>query len=261
MDRVSRGMHVEMLGQHFERLLFTFGAYPLHLALAQRRRHRFRQVDDLREALVYSVAFGLQLDVVPQELHHIGKLVLTFSQPAVVHPKGRPQPHLVEGQSASSVLFLGKPNQVGGVGQLRLHFLFTIPKIVVSQDRHHDALLCAMANLECSAIVVQLVLLLPTHPVSLLSVSGLGNVWQTHSLLREAFNVGCQDDAASGTGPALHIQRRVVDGEAGVPPVAEDVFNEIQVADQRPRHEESVLHALHWRVPWHLRDSHWPQQQ
>ena len=79
-------MHVETLGEHFERLLFTFGAFPLYLVLPLRHRHRFKQVDDLSAAVVYSVTFGLQLHVASPELHHIGKLVLNFALPGQVYP-------------------------------------------------------------------------------------------------------------------------------------------------------------------------------
>ena len=79
-------MHVETLCEHFERLLFTFGAFPLYLELPQRHRHRFKQVDDLSAAVVYSVTFGLQLDVASHELHHIGKLVLNFPLPGMMYP-------------------------------------------------------------------------------------------------------------------------------------------------------------------------------
>ena len=79
-------MHIETLGEHFERLLFTFGAFPLYLVLPQRHRHRFKQVDDLSAAVVYSVTFGLQLDVASQGLHHIGQLHLNFPLPGVVYP-------------------------------------------------------------------------------------------------------------------------------------------------------------------------------
>ena len=62
--------------------------------------------------------------------------------------------------------------------------------------------------------------------------------------LLQAGQVRRKDDAAGMAGPVQDVQRGVVFGQIGIAAIAEDAFDEIQIADQASGREEARLHGL-----------------
>jgi hypothetical protein len=70
-----------------------------------------------------------------------------------------------------------------------------------------------------------------------------------------------QDDAARVAGPMGRVQPRVIFRQERVARVAEDRFDEIQVADQIARREEADLHGLLLDESRHRGADHGPHEQ
>ncbi len=106
-----------------------------------------------------------------------------------------------------------------------------------------DALLVSTCHLEGAAVVVEFVLIAPAHAVATLPVGCLIDMGQSDIFLCQANKLWCQNDAAGVTTPVFDIESRVVLGKEGVTGVAEDRFDEIEVADQAGRGEKAALHC------------------
>ena len=57
-------------------------------------------------------------------------------------------------------------------------------------------------------------------------------------------DMGRQNHAAGMAAPVHRVQGSIVFRKIGVPAVAEDTFDKIQIADQAPRDKKARLHGL-----------------
>src|ERR1035438_4104199 len=73
--------------------------------------------------------------------------------------------------------------------------------------------------------------------------------------------MGSEDDAAGLASPMVHVQAGVVFREAGVPGVAENALDEVQVADEAAGRKEADLHRLAGNEAGHLRANQRPDEQ
>ena len=146
-------------------------------------------------------------------------------------------------QRAAGVLLLAQAEQVRRVADLRLDLLLAVAEIVVGDDRDDDAGLVAAGELERLAVVVKFPFVLPAHAVAALAFGGLVPVRQAGGFLGHLRQMRRENDAAGVAGPMFHVQAGVVLRQDRIAAVAEDALDEIQVADQAARREETDLHA------------------
>ena len=71
---------------------------------------------------------------------------------------------------------------------------------------------------------------------------------QTEVFFLHADDVRRQDYAAGVAGPVQAIEGGVVFGQIGIAAVAEDTFDEIEIADQASRHKEPSLHRFRFFI-------------
>src|SRR5262249_25042840 len=109
------------------------------------------------------------------------------------------------------------------------------------------------SKLECAAVVIELLLILPAHAVAPLPVGGLLPIRQARVLLSDSGELRGENYAARVTGPMPGIEAGVVFRQIGIPAIAENVFDEIQVTDEIARSEETNLHPLFGRESRHFR--------
>ena len=145
------------------------------------------------------------------------------------------------------MLLLGEPEEIRGVADLRLHFLFAVAVIIVREDGDHDAAMIPGAELESGAFVIKLVRTGPAHTVAPLAVRGVVHMRQTQRGFLHADEMRGEDHAAGVAGPVGHVESRVVFREMRIAAIAEDTFDEIEIADQAAGSEEARFHGS-WRV-------------
>ena len=80
------------------------------------------------------------------------------------------------------MFLLRKTKEVGRKSDLRLDLFFAVTKIVVCNHRDHTALFIAAGELEGAAIIVELILILPAHAITHLTLGGLAEMRQTEIL-------------------------------------------------------------------------------
>ena len=141
------------------------------------------------------------------------------------------------------MLFLRATKEIGGHGDLGLHFLLAVAEVVVGDDRHHHAALVAGADLERLAPVVNLGRVAPAHAVAHLALRGVVAVREAERLLGCGGQVWGEDDQTRVPGPAQRVERRVVLGELGIAGIAEDAFDKVEIGDHRAGHDEPRFHA------------------
>jgi len=159
------------------------------------------------------------------------------------------------------MLLLGAAEQVRSVGQLSLDFLLAVTEVVVRDDGDHDAALVASAALEGVAAVVELVLVLPALAITALTLGGVVPVRHAEAPLGDLGEVRGEDDTSGVTRPGGRIQRRIVLRKLRVAGVAEDAFDEVEVADQAAGDDEAGLHGLGAATSGHRRHHQRAQQQ
>jgi hypothetical protein len=136
-----------------------------------------------------------------------------------------------ENQRASRVFFLAEAIKVGGETDLGFDLLLAVAEIVVRDERDDHTGLVTTSQLEGPAVVIKFGRVAPAHLVTALAVVGEIPVGQAGGLLGHRYQMGSEDDAARMAGPMVHVQSGVILREAGVAGVAENAFDEVQVAD------------------------------
>ncbi len=107
------------------------------------------------------------------------------------------------------------------------------------------------ADLEGRAVVVELVRIAPAHAVAALAFGGPVEVRQAEASFFDSDEMRREDHAAGVAGPVGDVERGVVFGQMRIAAVAEDRFDEIEIADQAAGSEEADLHRLRpARFPW-----------
>ena len=209
-----------------------------------------RHIHDGGIFFVHAVAFRLHVHETRVEFRRLGKTV--FQLPDVlIAAELFAEIVARKHQRAAGVLLLGVAEQVCGVADLRLHFLFAIAVIVVGDDRDDDTVFVAARQLERVATVVDFVLGLPAHPVAALAFCGLVPMRQADRFFRGLDQVRREDDAAGVAAPMFRIQRRIVLRQQRITRVSKNAFDEIQVAHQISGNEETDFHRLFRCEPGH----------
>ncbi len=149
-----------------------------------------------------------------------------------------------EGDGAAGVLLLAQAVEVGGEADLRFHFFFAVAVIVVGDDGDHHAALVAAGHFERAAAVVRLLGIAPEHAVAALALGRIFLVRQAEILLFDSGQMRRNNHAAGVAGPVHHVERGVVFRQIRIARVAENAFDEIQIAHQAARREEADLHRL-----------------
>ena len=124
-----------------------------------------------------------------------------------------------ERRCAAGVLFLAEAEQVGGVADLRFDFFLAIAEIVVGDDRDDHAAAIAAGQFESVSAVVELRLLRASTCRRGAALCGGVVMRQAEIFLLEPGEVRRQDHAAGVAGPVHGIQRGVVFGKIGSPPL------------------------------------------
>ena len=240
-DPVAVRAQVDLVGAQGDRLALAVGARPGHGHGAQRVVRVGRHQHDVRLLQVKGMSLRLRreppriaFEDLSQGIRVTGGGLRVFLAQVVAG----------EDQRAAGVLLLGVAEQVRRVRDLGLDLLLAVAEVVVGDHRHDHAASVPGTDLEGAPAVVQLVLLLPAHPVAHLPVGGLAHVGQPERLLRQPGQVRGEDDAAGVAGPGLRGQGRVVLGQVGVAPTAEDALHEVEVGDHATGHDEAGLHPL-----------------
>ena len=147
-------------------------------------------------------------------------------------------------QRSTRVLLLALSIKIRRVADLRLDLFFAITEIIVGDDGHNHAGLVAAGELERLAVVVKFPLVLPAHPIAALAFGGLIPMRQARGFLRHLNKMRGENHAAGVAGPMFDIEARVVLRQIRIAAVAEDAFDEIQVACQVARCKETNFHAF-----------------
>ena len=156
-----------------------------------------------------------------------------------------------ESDCAAGVLFLGEPEEIGGKADLRFHFLFAVAVIIVREDGDHHAAMIAGADFEGRAFVVEIFRIAPAHAVAALALGGLIEMRQAERGFLHADKMRRENHAAGVAGPVGDVESGVVFGQMRIAAIAEDRFDEIEIADEAAGREEARLHRS-WpgRFPW-----------
>ena len=219
-----------------------------------------RHVDDSGIIPVDRGAVGLQLGAIAQQRECLGEGARIFVGDAGGSEVGR-EVVAVEEEGAAGVFLLGEAEQVGGVADLRLHLFFAVTEIIVGNHGDDDTAGVATGGLEGAAVVVALGGIAPAHAVTALAGGGVGVGREAEFLFREQREVRGEHDAAGVAAPVFGIERGVVFREARIAGVAEDAFDEVEIADETAGDEETDFHFL---LGGKTRDGgadHGPEQQ
>ncbi len=258
-DLVAAGLHVDLAGLQADLPGFTV-FLPAYALAGHPHANIARYVDQVGPVLVDGITLGLNLDLLSQQFTHLAEGCRVLAGPAVntiffrVAAAGK-------GQRATGMLLLGHAAQVGGEPDLRFDLFFAVTVVVVRDHGHHHARGISRRDLEGIATVVSLLLILPAHSLVDLLLRCFRAVGQAQLLLGQGYQVGCQNHATGMTGPVLGVQRGVVFRQHRVTAVAEDAFDEIEVADQVAGGEETDLHIFDRTAAGHLGHNHGAQQQ
>ena len=122
-------------------------AFPADEAVSKSENRVLRDVEDVGIAAVDGIALRLALDQAAEQLHRVleGGFLQADGAAGV---KILAQDVGGKGDGAAGVLFFAEAEEIGGVADLRLHFLFAIAVIIVGDDRDHHAALIAAADFE-----------------------------------------------------------------------------------------------------------------
>ena len=145
--------------------------------------------------------------------------------------------------------------------QLRLHLFFAVAEIVVSDDGDDDAGFVAAGQLEGVAAVVNFVLFFPTHPIAALAFRGLVEMRQADGFFRHLNQMRREDDAAGVAGPMFAVERGVIFRQQRVAAVFKNRFDEIEIANEVARHEETDFHRFLFREAGNFGADERTQQQ
>jgi len=99
-------------------------------------------------------------------------------------------------QGAARVFLLGIPQQVGRVANLGLHLFFAVPVIIIGNERDDHAGFITAGQFERSAVVVELIVVLPAHAIAPLAFRGVVPLRQAGGFFRHIHQVGCENHAA-----------------------------------------------------------------
>jgi len=258
VDPVAVRRDVDLAGEQLDGLFGAGRVGPGDGLLAHGVVGAAGHQDDVRLDAVERVTLRLQFETLRITGQHIGDgvvgwgvLVMEFRTQVV----GRVDP------GTAGMLLLGAAEQVRSVGQLSLDFLLAVTEVVVRDDGDHDAALVASAALEGVAAVVELVLVLPALAITALTLGGVVPVRHAEAPLGDLGEVRGEDDTSGVTRPGGRIQRRIVLRKLRVAGVAEDAFDEVEVADQAAGDDEAGLHGLGAATSGHRRHHQRAQQQ
>ena len=115
--------------------------------------------------------------------------------------------------------------------------------------------------LERRAVVVKLVLRLPTHAVTTLTFARLLPPRQAELRFGQSVEVRRENDAPRVARPMFGVQGRIIVRQVRITRVTEDAFDKVQIADQPARDEEAHFHALLRRDPGHFGTNHRPEEE
>ena len=129
------------------------------------------------------VATGLQFHEVPKQLEHfleVVALVLEVQLPAEFLAEIVALVH----QRPARMFFLVLAGEIGRITDLRLHFLFTVAKIIIGDDGDDHSARIATGDFEGLAGVVKFRGRPPTHSIAALAFGRRFPGWQTQRGLR-----------------------------------------------------------------------------
>ena len=202
-----------------------------------------RHVENIGEALVLGIAFRVGLHEIAQQTQRV--VVFGFLQAdgsagikvLTEHIGG-------ERDRAAGMLLFAHSEQIRREADLRFHLFFAIAVVVVGQNSDHHAALIAAGDLESRSTVIEILFFLPTHPIAALALGGNAHMRQSDVFLLHAYQMWRQDDAARVPGPVHGVECSVVFWKIGIARIAENAFDEIEIADQAARCDEADLHGL-----------------
>ena len=149
--------HVGFVGAQGETVrLLTARAFHWTDAFRNAELGVFRHVNQIGIAAIDGVAFGLHLDAIAKPVHGLVELDLLGEDGAAgeellaEHVGGK-------GERAAGMLFFAEAEEIGGVTDLRLDFFLAIAVVIVGDDGDHHAAVIAASDLECAAVIVELI--------------------------------------------------------------------------------------------------------
>ena len=113
-------------------------------------------VEDVREMPVDAVAFGLEGEDFPVAAGDTDEFVIDRTR-VVAEREILAMIEAREGDGSTGVLLLGISEEVRGVAELGLHLLLAVAVVVIRDEGDDDPALVAAGDLECAAVVVELV--------------------------------------------------------------------------------------------------------
>src|ERR1700733_1293570 len=200
------------------------------------------QIENVGIAVVDAIPLRMDIDKIAQQRHRLleGGFLEADGAPGV---KLRTENVGREGDGASGVLFLREAEEVCSEADLRLHFLLAVTVVVVRNHGDDHALLIASADLEGLAVVVKLVGVAPAHAVAALARGGFRRARQAERGFFHADQMRSQNYAAGVAGPVSDVESGIVFRQVGVAGVAENRFDEIEIAHQAAGSEKARLHG------------------
>ncbi len=203
----------------------------------------FRQVENVRIAPVNRIAIRMLVDKALQELHRIRKEGLLQEHRSIaVEILAK---HVTrKGNGAAGMLFFTHSVKVRSKTDLRFDFFLAVAVIVIGNDRDHHPTMIAARHFERASFVVGLVLSGPAHALVLLRLGRFRHVRQPQRLLGNPGYMRGNDHAPCVAGPVLDVESGVVLRQIRVAPIAENAFDEIEIAYKTSRSEEANLHGL-----------------
>ena len=229
LNFVARRQHIGVVRQKFDLLCLPY-LRPSNALRIEVDAGILWQVDDITEVLIHCIAFWLHIDAVDIAGDDAVECLVDFW---VVMTELEIFAQIVssEGEGAPCVFFFGEAVKVSGETNLCFDLFFAISEVVI-RDRCDDyATGVTASNFEGTAVVVEFILLFPTHTVTLLAFGGILNVGQSELDLGSSHKMRREDDTTAVTCPMNGIEGGVVFAYKRVAAVAEDGFDEVEITN------------------------------
>mmetsp|Transcript_23092 Transcript_23092/g.48902 ORF Transcript_23092/g.48902 Transcript_23092/m.48902 type:complete len:408 (-) Transcript_23092:91-1314(-) len=150
----------------------------------------------------------------------------------------------LECNGSTSMLLLGKSENVCSQTNLGLDFFLAVSKVVISKNGHHDAAFVPKSDLERLPIVVLVILVFPAHSSSLLVISCIAHMRQSQRLLVQPTDVWRKNYTSRCTCPMMGIQSCIVLGQGRISCISENTLHEVNIGDTTSRNKEANLHSF-----------------